>query len=61
MRLRLYCTCGAVWKGDGIPKETGDRILEQWYHDHVGREHGACDAKTAARARRIAESKSRDE
>jgi hypothetical protein len=61
MKLRLYCTCGSIWKGDGIPKEAADRILNLWYEQHVGREHGACDAKTAQRARRVAESKRSDE
>lgn len=55
MKLALYCICGAVWKGDGIPKIVMDQIVTEWIKTHTGGDHHPCNARTAARARAKAE------
>ena len=53
--LRLYCRCGAAWLSTPMLLDTYAKMMKEFSKAHKGPEHGLCDARTAARARRRAE------
>ncbi len=52
--FKFYCICGSAWKGKVEPIMFA-KLKEQWDEIHQGEGHAPTDARTAARARGIAE------
>ena len=51
--LRAYCKCGgAIHLTTNPATESITLVMETFADSHQGDEHGPCDAKTAAKARR---------
>ena len=65
MRMRHHCICGASWAGH-LPPALGQAMEAEWQRHHTpgirdGENHGPCDAATATRHRRAAESRMEQE
>lgn len=58
MKIKLYCLCGAAWIGSVSPDNKAKELTDFFWSMHDGEGHGACDSRTAGRARRKAEAKS---
>lgn len=54
MKVKLYCRCGASLVGQA-PRSLAEGMTAQWKEDHNGPGHAECDARAAARARRVAD------
>lgn len=51
--ISLHCTCGAAWKGSGLPAHIQQRILEEWQIAHTGFGHDIATPEQACRARHL--------
>jgi hypothetical protein len=52
MTLRVYCVCGTAMHLTMNEPDAVELVMETFASAHVGDEHGPCDSKTAARARK---------
>ena len=52
MTLRAYCTCGGAIHLTVKDPDAVQLVMETFAEMHLGEEHGPCDSKTAARARK---------
>lgn len=52
MTVRGYCKCGAAIHTTSNNPDTISYVMETFAEDHHGEGHGACDAKTARKARK---------
>ena len=43
--LELYCECGAILRGEAIPKRAKE-LIEEWKKKHNLPGHSLCDEKT---------------
>jgi len=50
MKINLFCTCGATWKGT-VPNDYGKFLMTEWDKVHSGGGHNPCDSKTAYKSR----------
>lgn len=50
--VALYCTCGDSMTGSASPAVRAAEMVDVWLKAHTGPGHAACDARTAANARR---------
>ena len=52
MTIRAYCICGDAVHLTMNDPDAIQLVMEIFAGDHFGEEHGPCDSKTAARARK---------
>lgn len=52
---KCYCLCGGKLHASSSPPEGAKWLVAQFETIHSGEGHGPCDARTAAKARRLAE------